>query len=832
MSAPRRTVVGSVLVLLLAVGGFAVLRSRSAPTPPPSAAATSGDRLLREHVAQLVQGLEADATVADLNAAERTYAEVRRDVLEPWRKAFVARDAAAFGRVLATAGASPAWGHVERSVRREHEGVRELAWQPAVAQADLASTAAYLGAFERVDAFRLSTFKLEEAGEGRVLDVRFDLRGTVDGARRNDRGHLKLSVAKSEGRWVATNIALGDFESIEAVAGREPTFADATVATGFDKVPVVDRREALRRGGYAIAAADYDNDNRPDVLVGNWGPMALYRNTGSGFVDVTRETGLEAETLVKSAAFADLDNDGHRDIVLLRFVENENDPDGDFIAYRNRGDGTFEKKANLLTRTREYDRSMPLALGDFDGNGYLDVYIGFPGARDFTNDLAREERNKAPQGVWLNDGSWAFREMAADGSDMTASDQKVFPHAALVTDLNGDHKPDVVVIDDSGRISPLYRNEGDGRFQEVTTQAGFDLAGWAMGVSAGDYDGDGHIDLVTTLIDFEDVHRLAAMGDAVKNETVRAELAEVRAKGKSQQLFRNNGDGTFTEVGAQAGIHWPGEAPAGVEFIDYNNDGHLDIYVMNGLWSGGEEEFTGTFLRALYGKHAREALGEVTAMGHDGLMQVRAIHSTFARMSGPNAVLAILRDFKGSLEDPFATDATKPTLSMAGDMHNRLYRNNGDGTFTEVSYVEGADRLEDGYMAATADIDGDGRQDLVLRNADPAPGRSFPTVTLLRNQGARGKSLALFLQGDKSNRDGIGAHVTAYVGNRRLVREVRSVAGAVQGEPAAFIGLGSAERADKVEIRWPSGVVQVFENVPAGRVSLREGAKLERLASR
>ena len=157
---------------------------------------------------------------------------------------------------------------------------------------------------------------------------------------------------------------------------------------------------------------------------------------------------------------------------------------------------------------------------------------------------------------------------------------------------------------------------------------------------------------------------------------------------------------------------------------------------------------------------------------------MHAQHSTFQRTAGANPVLDVLREFKGSLTNAATPDGKLPSLSMGGYQRNKLYRNNGDSTFTEVGYLEGADRIEDGYMTATADIDGDGRQDLILRNADPAPGRHFATLTVLKNDGAQGKSLALFLRGDKSNRDGIGALVTATVGDRRIVREIRSVGGA------------------------------------------------------
>ena len=178
-------------------------------------------------------------------------------------------------------------------------------------------------------------------------------------------------------------------------------------------------------------------------------------------------------------------------------------------------------------------------------------------------------------------------------------------------------------------------------------------------------------------------------------------------------------------------------------------------------------------------------------------------HSAFSR--DPNPILTILRDFRGTIDAPATATSDRPTLSMAGRERNRLFRNDGNGTFTEVGYFEAADRIEDGYMAATLDYDLDGRQDLVLRHADPSPGADFPTLTLLRNTRAGGSAVTVYLEGSDSNRDGIGAVVTASVDGREVIREIRSVAGATQGEPAAYIGLGDASAADWSRSRGPRG---------------------------
>ena len=158
---------------------------------------------------------------------------------------------------------------------------------------------------------------------------------------------------------------------------------------------------------------------------------------------------------------------------------------------------------------------------------------------------------------------------------------------------------------------------------------------------------------------------------------------------------------------------------------------------------------------------------------------------------------------------------------MAGNQRNRLFRNNGDGTFTEVGYLENADRMEDGYIVAPVDINNDGIQDLVLRNTDPAPENSYPSVIALQNT-MTANAVNISLEGINSNRDGIGAMVTAFIGEQTIIREVRSVNGAVQTQAGAYIGLGNAAQIDRLEVRWPSGLTTVQNNVQPGALRIVE----------
>jgi len=786
-----------ILGFILAAAAFAATVVHAKDAAKPSAEAQ-----LTEILAQV----DADPTLAGINRDEALVEELRQAVLLPWENAWKAGDAVAF------AASGPKWDGSSRVLSRERDGVREYRWNLSGKAGDGSESKKYLARFLKVEDFRLEALKLSP-GEGRAeLDVRFDLRGvTKKGARRHDRGELRLTVARVDGAWRLASVSPGTLESLEA---EKPVFEEATAAWGLDAVPVTDRREAIRRGGYAIAAADYDGDGRPDLLVGGWGPVKLYRNTGKRFEDATVAAGLGGETLVKSAAMVDLDNDGHRDLLLLRFVEDGKDQDGDLVAYRNEGGGKFVRKANILTRTRNYDRTMPVTIADFDGNGTLDLYLGFPGNKDFTY-MSPDPKPLATQGVWLNDGKWGFLE--APKASGIWDDQGLYPHSAIASDLNGDGRPDLVVMNDRAGLSPIYRNDGGGMFAEVSKRSGVDNHSWAMSAVAGDYDGDGFPDLMLTNIDFRAAHRIIA-GRAGRSSGPKedAALDRLRHNTVGNRLYRNKGDGTFEETTDRAGVRWAGEATAGAAWLDYSNSGRQDLYVMNGLWSGGRHDLSSLFVRL----HANRQAAYADRVVDDALTSPFVMNEPASN----SPLLEILRTVRGSPREPAKAEGPRPSLSMGGEQRNNLFRNNGDGTFTEVAYLLGADRQEDGYVAALADVDGDGRQDLILRNGDPAPGRDFGAVTLVLNKAPRERrSLTAFLEGSASNRDGIGARVTAWVGKTKLMREVQGPVGAAQGEPVAFFGLGAADTVDHLEVRWPSGLTEKFDGVPAGRVILREG---------
>jgi hypothetical protein len=759
----------------------------------------------QKYVRDLQAKLDTEQSLAAVRTQEKLVAAIERDVFAGWKQSWQAGKAG-LAAVSTPDAAWSAWGGAKLQGARDRDGIQEAKLSGA-AVAVAADEAQLLKDVKQVVDFRLEVLGVARGDKGDVtLTTRFDMRSVLtDGARRQDRGELALTFQSVEGVWKLSAGKAVQAERLTAQATRVPAFEVATAQTKLDeKAQIIDRREAIRRGGYAMAVADYSGDGKPDVLLGHYGKVQLLQATATGYEDVTAKAGVEPETLVKAATIADLDGDGARDLVLLRFVMFSADARGDIVFYRNKGDGTFERKTDVLPKSRDYDRAMPLTLADFDKDGALDMYIGFPGARDFTNGLGSATRpnDLASQGIWLNKGKWTFEEAAVDNTMVKAN--SVYPHSALATDLNQDGNIDVVVVDDSGRINPFYAGDGKGGFREQSAKAGLASPGWSMGTTTGDFDNDGDLDVMSTHVSLYVAQRMMQVAGQSSGK-VKEMLDMLKMSYVGAQLFRNIGGGKFEEVTAKAGLTDVGDGAGAAEWLDFNGDGHLDLYVPNGLWSAkGNTNFDSDFLQAML----------VAPEQGYGMRQNDVVGGSTLNKSDPNPMLTALRNFKTADGD---------RLSLGGHQRHRLFRNNADGTFTEVGFFEDADRTEDGYVVAMADMDGDGVQDMFLRNTDPSPSMRYSSVTVLRNRRAGQNTLTVALQAKGANRDAIGATVSAIVDGRPAVREIRATTGATQGEPVAYFGLGTAKSVTGVEVRWPSGKTEAFGTKAAGRQTLVEG---------
>ena len=518
------------------------------------------------------------------------------------------------------------------------------------------------------------------------------------------------------------------------------------------------------------------------------------------FVDVTREAGLEfkhetgargdkwmPETMGSGCALFDYDGDGWLDVLLVNSDgwQGEKAPGK---LYRNLGNGTF---ADATERTG-LDFSiygMGATIADYDADGDPDIYLTTLGPNLLLRndagrfvDVAREAG--VAGAVWRDDAGnenpeWstgaAWVDVDGDGwLDLLVTNYvRWSPSTDIYTTLDGRGKSYATPQQYPGSTPRLYRNLGEGRFREMTEEAGLLLPeGKSMGVAMTDFEDDGRIDLVVT------------------NDT------------QPNFLLQNLGGGRFEERGLAAGIGYDesGRARAGmgVDIASVTNDGVLSIAI-------------GNFSREALSLY-RQAGGEVfvDAAGRARLMQATLRPLTFG-----------LRFFDWDLDGYqdliLANGHIEPEINAVQkeieyQQAPQLFWNAGDGRMVEVSEQTGGPFLKPVVARglAVGDIDGDGDLDVLLTtNGGPA--------YLLRNEGPTGRAVALDLTGKAPNRDAIGAKVTAQVGEQAQVFMVRTGSSYLSHSPTTLtVGLGAAERIDRLEIRWPDGTVEALEQLAAG----------------
>ena len=451
----------------------------------------------------------------------------------------------------------------------------------------------------------------------------------------------------------------------------------------------------------------------------------LYRNEGGwGFTDVTELAGVQGAHYGQGVAAGDFDNDGWTDLFLANFGANS--------LYRNRGDGTFEDVSEAAG-VAGGGWSAGAAFLDIDRDGHLDLFV-------------------------TRYVEWSFAE----------------------NPWCGERKPGYRSYCHPKHFSPIshlvYRNRGDGTFEDVTHASGVGGSpGKGLGVAFADLDGDGWSDVL------------------VANDSF------------PQQLFRNLEGTGFEETALLSGVAYDENgrtfAGMGADLGDYDNDGDPDV-----------------FINAL--AHQRYAL-----FRNDG--------EVFEYVSGPAGVSAISASHSGwgakffdydndGLKDIFVAqghvmdniELTQPDVSYLEPL---VMMRNSDGRFTDVSSQlgEGFGVPRAARGAAIADFDNDGFLDIAVNCRDQR-------AVLLKNEGNDNRWLTLYLRGTRSNLDGFGARVRIVGSSGLEQHETVSAAGSYlsSGDPRAHFGLGSAGQLSLVEIRWPSGTVQSLRDVEPNQVLL------------
>ena len=689
------------------------------------------------------------------------------------------------------------------SVARETPGSQERVLD---ASGFLAELTRWLVGAPRIGVAEFQVTVITPAGAGQVTtDVRYDIVGESGqgGAREERVGTWRLGWTLDAGRW-----RLVEWRTVSHVLSRatQPIFTEVTTAAlgatrsfaeqlsiGLDDwmatIDGVLTRDS--NGHHGVAIGDADGDGLEDLYIAQPSglPNRLFRARGDGtFEDITDASGAGLLDDTAQPVFADIDNDGDQDLVLATSVQP--------LLFRNDGRGRFTVVDNAFTFERAPQGVLTgVSLADFDRDGFLDAYLCvysyFFGAGDDKagTPMPYYDARNGPPGVLLrNDGHGRFVDVTRQVGLDAGNDRYHF--AAAWADFDEDGWPDLLVANDFGTKN-LYRNLGTQggtvKFEDVAAKAGVLDHGAGMSAAFLDYDNDGRLDIYTGNMWSASGQRVTSsasfMPDAPAD--VRA-LYQRHARGNG--LFRNRGDGTFedTTVPARAAMgRWAWSSDA----IDFDSDGWQDLYVANGMLTRGGDDLDGYFWRQVV---ARSPLTRVKGAPYDEAW--RAINQLLIRGS------------------------------IASRQRNVLLHNDGRGAFDEVSGAVGLDLEQDGRGFAAIDIDRDGDPDLAVMAA-----RQTPQLRIFRNDHPRRRRIAMRLVGTRSNRDAIGARVRVETDTLRVTRLVQASSGFLsQHSRELVIGLGDSRTIRSLIIEWPSGERQRFEDVALdARYRLTEGGTLQ-----
>jgi hypothetical protein len=500
-----------------------------------------------------------------------------------------------------------------------------------------------------------------------------------------------------------------------------------------------------------------------------------------------------------------------------------------------------------------------VAIADYDGDGRPDIFV-----------VSKTESCR----LFRNLGGWRFEDVTVRaGVGDTGAAAAIWKQGATFADVNNDGRPDLYLCR-FGAPNLLYLNQGDGTFREGARAAGLDVSDASLMATFCDYDRDGWLDVYVQT-------------NLLNNSTSPA--------GQPDTLFRNDGDGTFTDVTAAAGLHADTRTQGNsAMWWDYDNDGWPDLYVANDFAvpdflyrNRGDGTFTDVIDSVVPHTTYSSMSSDIGDVDGDGLIDLavtdmaatthekdqRGMADTRSRTRDPaDGATAVPNYLRNTLflntgtgrcaEAAFlagiaATDWTWSTrfedfdndgrldLHVTNGMHrevhnldillrmmtaesaadrvkfvrgtpvfqerNLAYRNAGELRFEEVGAAWGLDQLGVSFGAAFGDLDGDGDLDIVYTNYEAG-------ATVLRNDSDTGQRLVVELRGTISNRFGAGAHVTVETDSGRQVRQLVLARGYMSSsEPMLHFGLGAATTVRRLTVRWPSGHEQVFSDLAAGQ---------------
>jgi hypothetical protein len=477
------------------------------------------------------------------------------------------------------------------------------------------------------------------------------------------------------------------------------------------------------------------------------------------FVDAAERAGLHSVSLSGGVIVDDFDGDGRLDVVVSSI-----DSCAPLRFFRHTEDGRFVEQgahAGLVDQLG----GLNILQADYDNDGRLDILV-----------LRGAWETPQRKSLLHNNGDGTFTDVtAASGLAAVVTGTQ----AAVWTDFDNDGFLDLFVGNENGP-SQLFHNRQDGTFEDVAAQAGVNRRGFTKGVAAADYDNDGWPDLYVSNL------------------------------GGTNFLYRNNHNGTFTELGRGAGVPGPGQGFP-TWFFDYDNDGYQDLFV--GSFVTSVDEAARAYLRLPRNGQTLKLYRNL----HDGSFQ------DVTRDVGLDKSLMVMGANFGDIDNDGFLDIYLGTgnPSYASLVPSLMLRNREGRSFVDVTASSGTGELHKGHGVAFADLDQDGDEDLVFEVGGATPGDAH-ALRLFENPGNANDWITLKLVGVKTNRAAIGARIAVTVesagGRRSIYRSVGS-GGSFGASPLQqHIGLGAGAQLVDVEVWWPtSNTRQHFSNVGKNR---------------
>ncbi|MBS1577004.1 MAG: VCBS repeat-containing protein, partial [Bacteroidetes bacterium] len=527
--------------------------------------------------------------------------------------------------------------------------------------------------------------------------------------------------------------------------------------------------------GSGVAIGDINNDGLPDIFfTGNMVKNRLYLNKGDfQFENITDKAGIaEKQGWCTGATMVDINGDGRLDIYICRSADKDSTRRENLL-YINNGDLTFTEKAKEYGLA-DNGYSTQAAFFDYDKDGDLDCFVINHSVTKYTagiqeNAELRKEYNADYASKLYRNDNGHFTNVSVEAGII--SNVFTFGLGLAVTDINNDGWPDIYVSNDFNEPDYLFINKRNGTFRESLAECMNEVSMYSMGSDAADFNNDGFVDITT-------LDMLAEDNKTVKMHSGNENFDKFQLlfnKGFYYQysrnmLQKNNGNGTFSEIGQIAGVSntdWSWSAL----FCDYDNDGYKDLFVSNGYVKDYSDM---DFMKYSMARLVREMHGE----------QVDAITEYIRKM---------------------------PTHEIS----NYIFQNTGEEKFIKKTKEWGLDKPGVSSGAAYADLDNDGDMDLVVCNTN-----DFAGIYKNNSEQVSGNNyLKIKLNGGEKNKNGNGSKVTIYCKGNRYYQEQMPVRGFQSSvDPVLNFGLGKFTIADSVIVIWPDDRMQILKNINANQV--------------